>query len=71
MIRDPDGHCYFREWNGGIMAGGFEPPHHGGKPVFHNGIPHKFEFQLLQEDWDQFRMYSVIFFQWSSCGIDK
>ena len=62
MIRDPDGHCYFREWNGGIMAGGFEPPHHGGKPVFHNGIPHKFEFQLLQEDWDQFRMYSVIFF---------
>ena len=53
------------------MAGGFEPPHHGGKPVFHNGIPHKFEFQLLQEDWDQFRMYSVIFFQWSSCGIDK
>ncbi|XP_060599081.1 pyruvate dehydrogenase phosphatase regulatory subunit, mitochondrial-like isoform X1 [Ruditapes philippinarum] len=56
VIRDPDGHCYFREWNGGVMAGGFEPPEHGGKPVFHKGIPPKFEFQLLPEDWDQFHV---------------
>lgn len=56
VIRDGDGHCYFREWNGGIMAGGFEPPEHGGKPVFHTGIPEKFEFQLLPEDWDQFQV---------------
>ncbi|WAR11522.1 PDPR-like protein, partial [Mya arenaria] len=56
VIRDPDGNCYFREWNGGLMAGGFEPPHHGGKPVFHSGIPPKFEFQLLPEDWDQFQV---------------
>lgn len=56
VIRDPDGHCYFREWNGGVMAGGFEPPEHGGKPVFHTGIPPKFEFQLLPEDWDQFHV---------------
>lgn len=56
VIRDPDGHCYFREWNGGVMAGGFEPPSHGGKPVFHKGIPPKFEFQLLPEDWDQFNV---------------
>ncbi|XP_052233502.1 pyruvate dehydrogenase phosphatase regulatory subunit, mitochondrial-like isoform X2 [Dreissena polymorpha] len=56
VIRDPDGNVYFREWNGGIMAGGFEPPHHGGKPVFHSGIPPKFEFQLLPEDWDQFQI---------------
>ena len=55
VIRDPDGHVYFREWNGGIMAGGFEPPSHGGKPVFHTGIPEKFAFQLLPEDWDHFR----------------
>lgn len=39
------------------MAGGFEPPEHGGKPVFHTGIPPKFEFQLLPEDWDQFRKF--------------
>ena len=55
MIRDPDGHVYFREWNGGIMAGGFEPPKQGGKPVFHTGIPENFQFQLLPEDWDHFR----------------
>lgn len=39
------------------MAGGFEPPEHGGKPVFNKGIPAKFEFQLLPEDWDQFRKF--------------
>ena len=58
VIRDPDGHVYFREWNGGIMAGGFEPPSQGGKPVFHTGIPEKFEFQLLPEDWDHFRKFT-------------
>ena len=41
-----------REWNGGLLGGGFEPK---AKPVFHNGIPEKFEFQLLPEDWDHFR----------------
>ena len=54
MVRDYDGHTYFREWNGGILAGGFEP---NPKPCFHKGIPEKFEFQLLQEDWDHFREF--------------
>ncbi|KAK3581173.1 hypothetical protein CHS0354_024706 [Potamilus streckersoni] len=56
VIRDFDGNVYLREWSGGILAGGFEPPSHGGKPVFYNGIPDKFEFQLLHEDWDHFQI---------------
>eukprot|EP00794_Sanderia_malayensis_P019005 gene19005-20917_t len=51
-LRDHDGYFYVREWSGGLMAGGFEPL---AKPCFYkDGIPEKFEFQLLQEDWDQF-----------------
>lgn len=38
------------------MGGGFEPV---AKPVFHEGIPDKFEFQLLPEDWDHFRELHV------------
>ncbi|XP_064639761.1 pyruvate dehydrogenase phosphatase regulatory subunit, mitochondrial-like isoform X2 [Lineus longissimus] len=53
VIRDYDGYVYFREWSGGILAGGFEPQ---AKPVFHDGIPPKFEFQLLPEDWDHFQI---------------
>lgn len=34
------------------MGGGFEPV---AKPVFHDGVPPGFEFQLLPEDWDHFR----------------
>ncbi|XP_046549851.1 pyruvate dehydrogenase phosphatase regulatory subunit, mitochondrial-like isoform X1 [Haliotis rubra] len=53
VIRDSDGYTYFREWNGGVLAGGFEPV---AKPVFTHGIPDKFEFQLLPEDWDHFQV---------------
>lgn len=52
VIRDYDGYVYLREWSGGIIGGGFEPL---AKPVFHDGVPEKFEFQLLNEDWDHFR----------------
>ena len=34
------------------MAGGFEPI---SKPIFSDGVPSPFEFQLLPEDWDHFR----------------
>ncbi len=51
-LRDHDGYFYAREWSGGIMIGGFEPV---AKPCFYeNGTPEKFEFQLLQEDWEHF-----------------
>jgi pyruvate dehydrogenase phosphatase regulatory subunit len=53
VIRDPDGYIYIREWNGGLMVGGFEPV---AKPVFVDGIPEKFEFQLLPNDWDHFHI---------------
>ncbi|XP_055956518.1 pyruvate dehydrogenase phosphatase regulatory subunit, mitochondrial [Patella vulgata] len=53
VIRDFDGYISTREWNGGILAGGFEPE---ARPVFHTGVPDKFEFQLLQEDWDHFEI---------------
>jgi hypothetical protein len=39
VIRDYDGRVYFREWSGGLMAGGFEPE---AKPAFHAQIPDKF-----------------------------
>ena len=51
VLRSPDERVYFREWNGGLLAGGFEPK---GKPIFFDKIPEKFEFQLLPEDWDHF-----------------
>ena len=52
VVRDPCGHFYLREWNGGLLAGGFEPQ---SKPCFHDGVPSLFEFQLLPEDWEHFR----------------
>jgi len=55
-LRDLDGHVYIREWSGGIMAGGFEPI---SKPIFSDGVPSPFEFQLLPEDWDHFREFNV------------
>ncbi|XP_019628751.1 PREDICTED: pyruvate dehydrogenase phosphatase regulatory subunit, mitochondrial-like [Branchiostoma belcheri] len=52
VAQDPDGYNYLREWNGGFICGGFEPKP---KPVFTDGIPSPFEFQLLEEDWDHFQ----------------
>ena len=52
ILRDPDGYTYFKEEVGGLVVGGFEPQ---AKPwVAPDAIPHPFEFQLLEEDWDQF-----------------
>ncbi len=52
ILRDPDGYTYFKEEVGGLVVGGFEPE---AKPwVSPDKIPHPFEFQLLEEDWDHF-----------------
>ncbi|MGH8705718.1 MAG: GcvT family protein [Burkholderiales bacterium] len=51
VMRDPDGYIYFKEEVGGLVMGGFEPK---AKPWGMDGIPERFEFQLLPEDWDQF-----------------
>jgi glycine cleavage system aminomethyltransferase T/glycine/D-amino acid oxidase-like deaminating enzyme len=52
IMRDPDGWTYFKEEVGGLVVGGFEP---NAKPwVAPDAIPHPFEFQLLEEDWEHF-----------------
>jgi 4-methylaminobutanoate oxidase (formaldehyde-forming) len=53
VLRDPDGYIYYKEEVGGLVMGGFEPV---AKPWGMDGIPEKFEFQLLPEDWDQFEI---------------
>jgi heterotetrameric sarcosine oxidase gamma subunit len=53
VLRDPDGYIYYKEEVGGLVMGGFEPV---AKPWGMDGIPDKFEFQLLPEDWDQFEI---------------
>ncbi len=52
-LRDPDGYIYFKEEVGGLLMGGFEPK---AKPWGMTGIPEPFEFQLLEDDWDQFEI---------------
>jgi glycine cleavage system aminomethyltransferase T/glycine/D-amino acid oxidase-like deaminating enzyme len=52
VLRDPDGWTYFKEETGGLVVGGFEPD---AKPwVAPEELPHPFEFQLLDEDWEHF-----------------
>jgi glycine cleavage system aminomethyltransferase T/glycine/D-amino acid oxidase-like deaminating enzyme len=52
ILRDPDGYTYFKEEVGGLVVGGFEPE---AKPwLSPQTIPHPFEFQLLEEDWEHF-----------------
>ncbi|WP_099040239.1 GcvT family protein [Mycobacterium neglectum] len=54
ILRDPDGYTYFKEEVGGLVIGGFEPE---AKPwVSPDQIPHPFEFQLLDEDWEHFEV---------------
>jgi glycine cleavage system aminomethyltransferase T/glycine/D-amino acid oxidase-like deaminating enzyme len=51
VMRDPDGFIYYKEEVGGLLMGGFEPK---AKPWHVDPIPSTFQFQLLDEDWEQF-----------------
>jgi glycine cleavage system aminomethyltransferase T/glycine/D-amino acid oxidase-like deaminating enzyme len=51
VMRDPDGCIYYKEEVGGLLMGGFEPK---AKPWKVDPIPSTFQFELLDEDWDQF-----------------
>ena len=51
VMRDPDGFIYYKEEVGGLLMGGFEPV---AKPWRMEPIPSTFQFQLLDEDWQQF-----------------
>ena len=53
VMRDPDGFIYYKEEVGGVVMGGFEPV---AKPWKVDPIPSTFQFQLLDEDWDQFEI---------------
>ncbi len=53
VVRDPDGFIYYKEEVGGLLMGGFEPV---AKPWKVDPIPSTFQFQLLDEDWDQFEV---------------
>ncbi|MBL8329144.1 MAG: GcvT family protein [Rubrivivax sp.] len=53
VMRDPDGFIYYKEEVGGLLMGGFEPE---AKPWAVDPIPSDFQFQLLDEDWDQFEI---------------
>jgi 4-methylaminobutanoate oxidase (formaldehyde-forming) len=50
-LGDHDGHLYFRDEVGGLLAGCFEPK---AKPLALGDLPRDFEFDLLNEDWDHF-----------------
>ncbi|MFC4784980.1 GcvT family protein [Nocardioides sp. MAHUQ-72] len=52
IMRDPDGYTYFKEEVGGLVVGGFEPQARPWRSP--NSLPHPFEFQLLEEDWEHF-----------------
>jgi glycine cleavage system aminomethyltransferase T/glycine/D-amino acid oxidase-like deaminating enzyme len=53
VMRDPDGYIYYKEEVGGLVMGGFEPQ---AKPWKMDPIPATFQFELLDEDWDQFEI---------------
>jgi glycine cleavage system aminomethyltransferase T/glycine/D-amino acid oxidase-like deaminating enzyme len=52
-IRDPDRRTYFKEEVGGLAFGGYEPD-----PIaWTMEVPERFEFQLLDDDWDHFEQH--------------
>ncbi len=51
VMRDADGHIYFKEEVGGLLMGGFDP---WAKPWGVDGIPADFSFGTLPPDWGKF-----------------
>uniref|UniRef100_A0A672FV84 Pyruvate dehydrogenase phosphatase regulatory subunit, mitochondrial n=2 Tax=Salarias fasciatus TaxID=181472 RepID=A0A672FV84_SALFA len=50
VVMDMDGRIYARQWQGGLLSGGFEK---NPKPIFTEGR-NQLEIQNMQEDWDHF-----------------
>ncbi len=50
-LRDPDRLTYYKEEVGGLVMGGYEP---NPIPWANDGIPHNFNFKLLDADFDHF-----------------
>ncbi|OGL13847.1 MAG: FAD-dependent oxidoreductase [Candidatus Rokubacteria bacterium RIFCSPLOWO2_12_FULL_71_19] len=53
VMRDADGHIYFKEEVGGLLMGGFDP---WAKPWGMGGIPADFSFATLPPDWGKFEV---------------
>src|SRR6266849_5840275 len=53
VMRDGDGHVYFKEEVAGLLMGGFDP---WAKPWGMDGIPEGFSFGTLPEDWGKFEI---------------
>lgn len=53
-LRDPDRLTYYKEEVGGLVMGGYEP---NPVPWAVGGIPQKFNFQLLNSNWDHFQQH--------------
>ncbi|MDO8477139.1 MAG: FAD-dependent oxidoreductase [Candidatus Rokubacteria bacterium] len=53
VMRDADGHIYFKEEVAGLLMGGFDP---WAKPWGMDGIPEGFSFGTLPEDWGKFEL---------------
>src|SRR3977135_68868 len=53
VMRDADGHIYFKEEVAGLLMGGFDP---WAKPWGMEGIPEGFSFGTLPEDWGKFEV---------------
>jgi 4-methylaminobutanoate oxidase (formaldehyde-forming) len=53
VMRDADGHIYFKEEVAGLLMGGFDP---WAKPWGMDGIPEGFSFRTLPEDWGKFEL---------------
>jgi len=51
-LRDPDRLTYYKEDVGGLVMGGYEP---NPIPWAVQGFPDRFNFQLLQPDWEHFQ----------------
>ncbi len=51
-LRDPDRLTYYKEEVGGLVMGGYEP---NPIPWAVQGFPERFNFQLLQPDWEHFQ----------------
>ncbi|HZP20617.1 MAG TPA: FAD-dependent oxidoreductase [Bauldia sp.] len=52
-LRDPDRRTYFKEEVGGLVFGGYEPDPKAWEDI----VPQRFEFQLLDDDWDHFAQH--------------
>jgi 4-methylaminobutanoate oxidase (formaldehyde-forming) len=51
VVRDPDGHIYFRGRGDQLMLGAFQPV---SKPWLVDRVPADFAFRLLDPDWEHF-----------------